>query len=66
MADEARPTLLGTIAFLDPPKDSVAAAITLLNRASVVVKALTGDNDVITRTICRQVGLPVERIVLGA
>ncbi len=66
VADEAGLTLLGTIAFLDPPKDSVAAAITSLNRAGVAVKILTGDNDVITRTICRQVGLPVERIVLGA
>jgi len=66
VADETGLTLLGTIAFLDPPKDSVAAAITSLNRAGVAVKILTGDNDVITRTICRQVGLPVERIVLGA
>ena len=66
VADEAGLTLLGTIAFLDPPKDSVAAAITSLNRAGVAVKILTGDNDVITRTICRQVGLPVERIVLGS
>jgi Mg2+-importing ATPase len=40
--------------------------IAALNRAGVAVKILTGDNDLITRTICRQVGLPVERIVLGA
>lgn len=66
VADEAGLTLLGTIAFLDPPKDGVAGAIAALNRAGVAVKILTGDNDLITRTICRQVGLPVERIVLGA
>jgi P-type Mg2+ transporter len=64
-ADEKGLTLLGTIAFLDPPKEGVAAAIAALNRAGVAVKILTGDNDLITRTICRQVGLPVERIVLG-
>ncbi len=58
-------TLLGYIAFLDPPKETAMAAIKLLNSAGVNVKILTGDNDVITRTICRQVDLPVERIVLG-
>ena len=66
VADETGLTLLGTIAFLDPPKDGVAEAIAALNRSGVAVKILTGDNDLITRTICRQVGLPVERIVLGA
>ena len=66
VVDEAGLTLLGTIAFLDPPKDGVAEAIAALNRAGVAVKILTGDNDLITRTICRQVGLTVDRIVLGA
>lgn len=65
-ADETGLTLLGTIAFLDPPKDGVADAIAALNRAGVTVKILTGDNDLITRTICHQVGLPVEKIVLGS
>ena len=64
-AEEKGLTLLGYIAFLDPPKETVAAAIQTLNRYGVAVKILTGDNDVITRTICRQVGLPVDRIVLG-
>lgn len=58
-------TLLGYIAFLDPPKSTVMAAIKLLAAAGVGVKILTGDNDVITRTICRQVDLKVDRIVLG-
>lgn len=64
--DETGLTLLGTIAFLDPPKDGVADAIAALNRAGVAVKILTGDNDLITRNICQQVRLPVERIVLGS
>ena len=58
-------TLLGYIAFLDPPKETAMAAIKLLNGSGVNVKILTGDNDVVTRTICRQVDLAVERIVLG-
>ena len=58
-------TLLGYIAFLDPPKETAMAAIRMLHGAGVNVKILTGDNDVVTRTICRQVGLEVDRIVLG-
>ena len=65
VADEAGMTLLGYVAFLDPPKESVAAAIAQLQAAGVAVKILTGDNDIITRTICRQVGLVVDRVVLG-
>ncbi len=63
--DEAGMTLLGYVAFLDPPKESVPAAITALRGAGVRVKILTGDNDIITRTICRQVGIQADRIVLG-
>ena len=64
--DEAGQTLLGYIAFLDPPKETAAAAIATLNRSGVAVKILTGDNEAITRTICRQVGLPVGRVLLGS
>ena len=66
VADEANLTLLGYIAFLDPPKDSAAAAIASLRRNGVRVKILTGDNDIVTRKICTEVGLPAERILLGA
>ena len=66
VADEQGLTLAGYVAFLDPPKDSAAPAIAALNRFGVTVKILTGDNDVVTRKICREVGLPVERILLGA
>ena len=65
IADETGMTLLGYVAFLDPPKESVAAAIAALTASGVRTKILTGDNDIITRTICRQVGLDVGRIVLG-
>ncbi len=65
VADESGMTLLGYIAFLDPPKESVSAALRELAAAGVQTKILTGDNDIITRTICRQVGLPAERILLG-
>ena len=65
VADERDLTLLGYIAFLDPPKETCAAALATLKAAGVQVKILTGDNDIVTRKICHEVGLPVDRIVLG-
>jgi P-type Mg2+ transporter len=65
VADEAGLTLLGYIAFLDPPKETAAVAIATLKASGVQVKVLTGDNDIVTRKICHEVGLPVDRIILG-
>ena len=65
VADEADLTLLGFIAFLDPPKETVAAAIRDLEGGGVTVKILTGDNDLVTRKICHDVGLEVRRLILG-
>ena len=58
--------LAGYIAFLDPPKESAAEAIRVLQEHGVAVKVLTGDNEAVTRNICRQVGLPVEQVILGS
>jgi Mg2+-importing ATPase len=63
--DESNLTLLGFMAFLDPPKDTASAALSQLHAHNVTVKILTGDNDIVTRTICKQVGLAVDRILLG-
>jgi len=63
--DEQDLTLLGFVAFLDPPKDSAAEAIQALNANGVAVKILTGDNDIVTRNVCRQVGIKVENYLTG-
>jgi Mg2+-importing ATPase len=63
--DEKDLTLLGFVAFLDPPKDSAAEAIHALEANGVAVKILTGDNDVVARNVCRQVGIKVERWLVG-
>jgi len=63
--EESDLTLMGFLAFLDPPKESAREAIEKLHSHSVDVKILTGDNEVVTASICRQVGLPVENMVLG-
>jgi P-type Mg2+ transporter len=66
VADESDLILLGFLAFLDPPKDSAARALALLHDNHVDVKILTGDNDVVTESICRQVGLQVDQVLLGS
>ncbi len=65
VADETALTLIGYVAFLDPPKESTAPALKALAAHGIHVKVLTGDNDLVTAEVCRQVGLPVQGIVLG-
>jgi Mg2+-importing ATPase len=65
VADESELTLIGYIAFLDPPKESTAPALKALAENGITVKILTGDNELVTSEVCRQVGLAVEGIVLG-
>jgi Mg2+-importing ATPase len=65
VADESGLTLLGYVAFLDPPKESTAPALRALAEHGVAVKVLTGDNELVTRKVCADVGLEVGRIVLG-
>lgn len=64
-ADESDLVLTGYIAFLDPPKDTAAKAITALRQHGVTVKVLTGDNDLVTRKVCTEVGINAEKILLG-
>ncbi|MCJ7662653.1 MAG: magnesium-translocating P-type ATPase, partial [Desulfobacterales bacterium] len=63
--DESGMILLGFLAFLDPPKDTAAEALKRLHSLKVDVKILTGDNEIITAYICKEVGMPVEHILLG-
>ena len=64
-ADESDLILLGYVAFFDPPKETATAALEALRRAGVATKILTGDNALVTTKICRDVGLPIERLVTG-
>ncbi len=64
--DEYDLVLVGYIAFLDPPKESAAQAIAEMSTHGIEVKVLTGDNEIVTRKICRDVGLAVDRVVLGS
>lgn len=66
VADEADLVLIGYIGFLDPPKKSAASAIKALKEYGVQIKILTGDNELVTRKICNDVGLSTGNILLGS
>jgi P-type Mg2+ transporter len=63
--DERELVLSGYIAFLDPPKETAREAIAALREHGVSVKIITGDNEVVTKKICKEVGLQIEHAVLG-
>ena len=63
--DEHDLVLKGYVAFLDPPKPSAATAISSLHSHGVAVKILTGDNDLISRKVCGDVGLAPDPMLLG-
>ena len=58
--------MIGYIAFLDPPKESTAPALKALREHGITVKVLTGDNELVTTKICREVGLPMDGVLLGS
>lgn len=63
--DERDLVLLGFLAFADPPRPDAREALLALERAGVEVKILTGDNELVTRHVCAEVGLDAESMVLG-
>ncbi len=65
-SDEEDLVLLGFLTFFDPPKEDVAEVIQALRRDGVQVKILTGDNELVTRHVCEQVGIDSSSIVLGS
>jgi Mg2+-importing ATPase len=65
VADEADLVLCGYVAFLDPPKESAGPALDALRRHGVAVKILTGDNELVARKVCADVGLAAPATLLG-
>jgi len=63
--DEKELILTGYVAFLDPPKPSARRAIIALRKLGVDFKVLTGDNEMVTKKICSEVGLNVQGLVTG-
>jgi Mg2+-importing ATPase len=63
--DERELVLKGYVAFLDPPKNTAGRAIEALHKHGVAVKILTGDNQLISRKVCKDVGLSADPMLLG-
>ncbi|MGF6109847.1 magnesium-translocating P-type ATPase [Pseudomonas sp. ADAK2] len=66
IADEQQMTLIGYVAFLDPPKESTAPALRALAEHGIAVKVLTGDNERVTAKVCREVGLEQQGLLMGS
>jgi Mg2+-importing ATPase len=64
--DERDLILRGYVAFLDPPKDTARSAIAALQADGISVKVLTGDNELVSRKICRDVGIATDQVLLGS
>ena len=64
--DECNLVFSGFVAFLDPAKETTAEALRLLQSHGITVKILTGDNAIVARKICRDVGLDVQHIATGS
>lgn len=65
VSDESEMVLIGYLAFLDPPKPSAANAIKQLHEHGVEVKVLSGDNEAVVKTVCRQVGINTTHTLNG-
>ncbi len=65
VSDETELVFAGLAAFLDPPKESAAEALSALAGVGVTVKVVTGDNEIVTRHICEKLGLPITGVLTG-
>lgn len=65
VADEKDMTLIGFMGFLDPAKESAISAIKSLHEHGVTVKVLTGDNAIVAKKVCQDVGIGVTNVLLG-
>jgi Mg2+-importing ATPase len=63
--DERDMTFLGFVAFLDPPKETAKQSLQMLSKAGVELKILTGDNELVTKKVCSELGYEVKGVILG-
>ena len=64
--DEQSLVLAGYLTFADPPSPDAAESLAAMKRDGVDVKILTGDNELVARHVCEQVGIKNPTILLGA
>ncbi|MBJ7472294.1 MAG: magnesium-translocating P-type ATPase [Solirubrobacteraceae bacterium] len=56
----------GFLTFADRPKADAGSSIRTLNGLGIQVKVITGDNGAVAAKVCRDLGMPVDRVVLGS
>lgn len=66
VTDETGMTLIGMVGFLDPAKPTAGEAIKALHDLGIEIKVLTGDNEIVTKKICKDVGIPYNELMLGS
>ena len=64
-SDEKEMILSGFVTFIDPPKETARESVRLLEQSGIELKILTGDNELVTRKICEQIGLEVKGVLSG-
>ena len=64
--DESDMVFLGFVAFLDPPKETAKQSLKLLSNAGIELKILTGDNELVARKTCEQLGFEIKGVALGS
>ena len=65
IADECELVFEGFAIFLDPPKASAGATIKAMANAGITVKVLTGDNELVSRHVFAEIGVPVTGVLTG-
>ena len=65
IADESELVFSGFAVFLDPPKASAGATIQAMAAAGITVKVLTGDNELVTRHVFTEIGVPITGVLTG-
>ena len=65
IANEKELVLAGLLAFFDPPLHGVPEVIEALRSEGVLIKVITGDNHLVARHVCKEVGFDTSRILTG-
>jgi len=63
--EEQGMVFLGFVAFLDPAKSTAKKTVKELSELGIEIKIITGDNELLTEKICRDIGLEVKGVVTG-
>lgn len=64
-ADEKDMTFIGFVAFYDPPKKTAAESLRMLEAHGIEIKIITGDNELVSDKVARDLALPVKGTILG-